>query len=105
MINDERGDMGVIPANRALRTYLAEARAVQWQKSKVRTKSVDDGEGGKAAGAPPSDPTADAALDPVRLRLRDAVRRGERALKHGGPEEQAASARVLAEALDAWAGH
>lgn len=90
-------------ARRTLKSLLAEAREVQWQKSRTRVQDHDD-EGGKPVGSPKSDPTADAALDPVRLKLRQEVRRAEMSLLHGGPPEWEASILSLSLALDRWAG-
>lgn len=56
---------------------LAEARAVQWDKSPAYS---DEKRERVSGSAPPSDPTGDAALDPKRLQVRDAVKTAERYL-------------------------
>ena len=97
------------PANMTTRTMtlselITEAKACQWEKSKG-PKRPDAEQGGKPIGAPKSDPTADAALDPVRLALRSSIRRAETALRYGGTEARQAAADELATALNRWAGH
>lgn len=97
--------MIMTPVTSALRGLLADARACQWEKSRRQVRRVSDDEGGKPVGAPKSDPTADAALDPVRQGLRRAVLRAEHTLIHGGAEEQKEAYAALEKALDRWAGH
>jgi len=98
-------EMIMTPVTPALRALLADARACQWEKSRRQVRRVSDDEGGKPVGAPKSDPTADAALDPVRLDLRKAVRHAEQMLIFGGPESQQEAYDRLERALDRWAGH
>lgn len=92
-------------ARRTLQLLLAEGRACRWQKSKGPKRPDYDDDTGKPVGAAKSDPTADAALDPVRLALSAAVKRGELALVHGTPSDWRSAAVDLEAALNAWGGH
>lgn len=86
---------------KALEALLPAAYAAQWERSPVPRSREDTGE--RSHGGPPSDPTADVALDERRLALREAVTRFEAFVRYAAVG--AASARErLDRALADWEG-
>lgn len=84
---------------RTLARLLDAAVAVQWQAPPVARPHDDTAE--RSKGAPPSNPTADVALDGRRLALRAAIVEGQRAIRKATTAASAAGAH-LSGALDAW---
>ena len=76
---------------------LDTARSVQWSPGLLQRAESE----GRVLGEH-SDPTSHIALDDRRLALRDAVRRAERYLRHGGDLGDTVLAQ-LEHALDEWA--
>ena len=86
---------------RALARRLDAAVAVQWQAPPVPRPRDDTTE--RSKGAPPSNPTADTALDDRRLALRSAVRGGQQSIRLATASVPAATSRLDA-ALVAFEG-
>ncbi|WP_144722265.1 hypothetical protein [Cellulosimicrobium sp. TH-20] len=91
------GDLVLTSTDLAKR--LAEADAVQWSASPRPRPREDTTE--RSKGGPPSDPTADVALDGRRLSLRAAVLTAEHSLGDA-VDAVAAANKGLERALDEW---
>lgn len=84
---------------KAIRAVLGTARDAQW----MRPRQTDAERAASRQKGTHSDPTGETAVDPVRLRLRDAVRRSDVAL-HGALGGLRGSRRALEGAMRRWDG-
>lgn len=91
----------LVRSAKALDELLEDGEAHQWSASP--TEAAPQTEGGRPVGAPPSDPTADAATDPRRLRLRQEVEAAHEAMRKAQQTVDVARRRLM-RALDAWSG-
>lgn len=84
---------------RTIGSLLVEADEAQWERSRKpgSAQSVGRSKGTHA------DPTPGIAMDPARLRLRDAVRHAERTIIFAERDLERAKGR-LERALNSWAG-
>lgn len=80
---------------------LGDAEAYQWSASP--TEAAPRTEGGRPVGGPPADPTAEAATDPRRLRLRAEVIEAHRQMDRAREALEVARRR-LERALEGWTG-
>lgn len=91
----------LVRSAKALDELLEDGEAYQWSASP--TRAAPQTEGGRPVGGPPADPTADAATDLRRLRLRSEVEAAQEAMSKAQQTIDVARRR-LARALEAWAG-